>query len=85
MKTYWGSEGILNSGIRGKWSASRPGRFTHEEINGGAHWTGGLVGLGVILDAVARTKIIKESETNSSNNNRYHCEFLLAESKLVTV
>jgi hypothetical protein len=41
----------------GKWSASRPGRFTPKEKAPGTHWIGGWVGPRAILDAVVKRKI----------------------------
>jgi hypothetical protein len=35
----------------GKWSASRPGRFTSRERVPGTHWIGGWVGPRAVLDA----------------------------------
>jgi hypothetical protein len=50
MEAYWGVE-------VGKWSASRPGRFTPRERAPGTHWIGGWVGPIAVLDAVVKRKI----------------------------
>jgi hypothetical protein len=62
MKAYWGSGGIapliIDLGTRwGLWSASRPGRLTPRERAPGTHWTGGLLGLRAVLDAVVKRRI----------------------------
>jgi hypothetical protein len=49
MKTYWGVEVYLHAFLTwalrgGKWSASRLGRFNHEERTHVAHYIGGSVG-----------------------------------------
>jgi hypothetical protein len=41
----------------GKWSASRPGRFTSRARVSGTHWIGGLVGPRDVLDMVVKRKI----------------------------
>jgi hypothetical protein len=41
----------------GKWSASRPSRFTPKERAPGTHWIGGWVGPRAVLDAVVKRKI----------------------------
>jgi hypothetical protein len=41
----------------GKWSASRPGRFTTRKGASGTHWIGGWVGPRAVLDAVMKRKI----------------------------
>jgi hypothetical protein len=49
---------FLTSALQGgKWSASRPGRFTSREIAAGIHWIGGWVGPRAGLDAVVNRKI----------------------------
>jgi hypothetical protein len=62
MKTYGGVEIQLHAFLTlalygGKWSASRPGRFTPGERVPGTHWIGGGVGPRAGLDAVARRKL----------------------------
>jgi hypothetical protein len=56
MKAYWGVEVYLYSFLTsaldgGKWSASRPGRFTAREKASGTHRIGGWVGPRAGLDA----------------------------------
>jgi hypothetical protein len=41
--------------VGGKWSASRPGRFTPRESALGTHWIGGWVSPRTGLDDVGRT------------------------------
>jgi hypothetical protein len=41
----------------GKWSTSRPGRFTPRERVRGTRWIGGWVGFRAGLDAVVKRKI----------------------------
>jgi hypothetical protein len=62
MKAYWewrySSTHSLTSALDGgKWSASRPSRFTLGEISPGTHWIGGWVGPRAVLDAVVKRKI----------------------------
>jgi hypothetical protein len=57
MKAYWGVEVYLHAFLTstlvgGEWSASRPGRFTHD-----THWIGVRVGPRAGLDAVVKRKI----------------------------
>jgi hypothetical protein len=59
----WGSGGVAppfstSALYKGEWSASRPGRFTAEEIAPGTHWIGGWVGPTAALDFVEETKIL---------------------------
>jgi len=61
MKTYWGVEAqhhtFLTSVLYGsEWSASRPGRFTPEEITPGTHCTGGRVGPNLYVSRSSYTK-----------------------------
>jgi len=63
MKTYWGVEVWLHAFLisaldEGKWSASRPSRFTPEERIRSTHWIGGCVGPRTGLDAVTRRKTL---------------------------
>jgi hypothetical protein len=63
MKAYWGSGSIaptypLTSVLDGgRWSASRPDRFTPRERAPGTHWIGGWIGPRAVLDAVMKRKI----------------------------
>jgi hypothetical protein len=65
MKVYCGVTHYLTSALDGgKWSASRPGRFTLRERAPGTHWIGGWVGPRAVLDAVLKRKI---------PNSRWEC------------
>jgi hypothetical protein len=60
-KDIWGIGGValpfFNSGLNGdEWTASRPCRFTPEEIALVSHWIGGWVGPRFGLDAVEKRK-----------------------------
>jgi hypothetical protein len=62
MKTYWGVEvylhEFLNSALDGgKWSASRPSRFTPRERAHGTYCIEGWEDPGAGLDAVVKKKI----------------------------
>jgi hypothetical protein len=62
MKAYWGSGGtahaFLTSALHGgKWSASRPGRFTPKENVPYIQRIGGWVGPGIGLETVVKRKI----------------------------
>jgi hypothetical protein len=57
-KWRYSSTHYLTSALdEGKWSASRPGRFTPRERARGTHWIGGWVGPRTILDTVVKRKI----------------------------
>jgi hypothetical protein len=61
MKKYGGVDVLthvfLTSAIiRGEWSASRPGRFTHGERAPDTHWIGGWVGPRGDLDDMGKWK-----------------------------
>jgi hypothetical protein len=49
----------------GKWSASRPGRFTPGETAAGTHWIGGWVGPRAGLDDVKKRKFYSYRDSNS--------------------
>jgi hypothetical protein len=69
MKAYGGVNVqihvFLNSALEeGKWSASRPCRFTPGERAPGTHWVGGWVGPRVGLDAVKKINILHFRQSN---------------------
>jgi hypothetical protein len=62
MKTYRGADVYIHAFLAlalvgGEWSATRPDRFTPEEIALGTAWIGGWVGPRTVLDEVERRKI----------------------------
>jgi hypothetical protein len=75
MKAYWGSESIaqciLASAVDGgKWSVSRPGRFTPKERDPGTHWIGGWVDPRTGLDTVVNRKIPSHCRDSNHRSSR---------------
>jgi hypothetical protein len=55
--SYSSTHSLTSEPDGGKWSASRPDRFTPRESAPGTHWIGGWVGSRAVLDAVVKRKI----------------------------
>jgi hypothetical protein len=74
-----GSRGIAPSFLSsaldgGKWSASRPGRFTPRERAPGTHWIGAWVGPTAGLDFVEKRKMLHCREPNWGRQARSYTD-----------